>query len=65
MEWEGDIWQLYERIRTQWRVGMGGATGLDYNPAIALIQSKRWRLDLALELLQVVEFTILAGQKKD
>lgn len=65
LEWEDDIWQLYERIRTQWRVGMGGAHGLDYNPAIALIQCKGWRLDLALELLQVVELTILAGQKKD
>jgi hypothetical protein len=65
MDWEADIWRLYERIRTQWRTGMNGATGLDYNPAIAIIQSKRWRLELALELLQVVELGLLAGRKED
>jgi hypothetical protein len=25
------IFDLYYRVRTQWRVGMGGAVGLDYN----------------------------------
>lgn len=23
-------WRLLERLQTQWRMGMGGATGLDY-----------------------------------
>lgn len=65
LEWEGDIWRLlYERIRTQWRVGMRGATGLDYNPAIAIINTYGWRLDLALELLQAVEFGFLEAWKE-
>lgn len=50
------MWWLFQRIRTQWRTGgMGGATGLDYNPAIALMQHLSWPLDLGLELLQVIE----------
>ena len=24
------IWQAWQALQTQWRVGMGGATGLDY-----------------------------------
>ncbi len=24
-------WQLWTQLQTQWRVGMGGATGLDYS----------------------------------
>lgn len=24
--------RLFYSLRTQWRIGMGGATGLDYNP---------------------------------
>lgn len=54
------MWWLFLRIRTQWRVGgMGGATGLDYNPAIALMQSLHWPLALGLELLQVIEVEML------
>lgn len=55
LQWESPIWWLYERIHTQWRVGMAGAIGLDYNPAIALIQAKGWPLDRALVLLQAIE----------
>lgn len=55
LDWESPIWWLYTRVQTQWRVGMGGATGLDYTPAIALVQSMGWPLPRALALLQAVE----------
>jgi hypothetical protein len=55
LEWEHPIWWLYERVHTQWRVGMSGAVGLDYGPAIALIQSMGWPLPQALTMLQAVE----------
>lgn len=61
LQWEEAVWWLYLRIRTQWRSGgMGGVVGLDYNPAIALMQSLCWPLDLGLELLQVVELELLS-----
>lgn len=59
--WESPIWWLYLRVRTQWRTGMAGATGLDYGPAIDLIKSMGWPLRLALELLQAVETGFLAA----
>lgn len=31
-------WALWRELRTQWRMGMGGATGLDYASAIAHLQ---------------------------
>lgn len=55
LEWEDPIWWLYLRVSSQWRTGMAGATGLDYNPAIAIIQSMGWPLPQAIELLQAVE----------
>ena len=29
------VWMLWLGLRTQWRVGMGGATGLDYTAVLA------------------------------
>lgn len=54
------MWSLYDRIRTQWRIGgMGIAIGLDYTPAITLMQCWGWDIDLGLEMLQVVELEAL------
>lgn len=64
MEWEDEVWVLYERIQTQWRVGFGGRTGLDYNPAIKLIELYGWDLELALDLLTAIEITILEEEEK-
>lgn len=56
LEWEAEVWGLYERIQTQWRAaGMGRLIGLDYNPAIAIIKANGWPLQRALTLLQGVE----------
>lgn len=51
------MWSLFERVRTQWRVGFDGRVGLDYNPVIALVEragagERLWKI---LELLQVIE----------
>lgn len=60
MEWEAPVWALYDdRLRTQWRHGFNGRTGLDYNPAIKLIECYGWDLDFALELLGVIELAVL------
>ncbi|MCE5182359.1 MAG: DUF1799 domain-containing protein [Betaproteobacteria bacterium] len=64
MAWEAAVWELYERMQTQWRVGFGGRTGLDYNPAIKLIERYGWDLELALDLLGVIEHTILEEDEK-
>lgn len=56
--WE--IFRIFSQLSTQWRTGMGGATGLDY-------ASVRWLLDLngvedvkaALSDIQVMEAAAL------
>ena len=60
LEWEAPVWTLYEQISTQWRVSAKGAAfGLDYNPAIALMQHWGWPLDLGLKMLQAVELEMI------
>lgn len=37
-----DVWdsyRLFSAMRTQWRIGMNGPTGLDYNPLSMLAQA--------------------------
>lgn len=63
LEWESPIWWLYERVHTQWRVGMAGAVGLDYGPAIELIKAMGWRLPQALGMLQAIEMGLLEAWK--
>lgn len=62
LEWEAPVWALYERVATQWRVGFGGRYALDYNPAIALMQANGSDIELGLELLQVVERSIIDAE---
>lgn len=33
--------RLFQRLRTQWRTGMNGPTGLDYGPLFALMERMR------------------------
>ena len=66
LAWEARIWWLYSRVQTQWRVvsaGMGGViyVGLDYSPVIALARERRWRVSLALALIQAIEMEAMAG----
>ena len=55
LEWEQSVWDLFERVASQWRVGFSGRTGLDYNPAIALMQDKHWNLETGIDLLGAIE----------
>lgn len=59
-----DNWQavnIFCDMSTQWRVGMGGATGLDYAalPAVLNIRRVKNREDV-FECLQIMERAILA-----
>ncbi len=62
--WEREIWELYELVSTQWRVGMGGAVGLDYGPFIRLVDDKGFDLAFSLELLKAAEGKALEGMHK-
>lgn len=65
MEWEQPVWELYDdRLRTQWRQSFGGRTGLDYNPAIKLIEHYGWDVDFALDLLGAIEQAVLEKDEK-
>ena len=49
---------LFEAMSTQWRVGMGGAVGLDYNaikPVASMIGLKRAELTQAFPDLRMME----------
>lgn len=73
LEWEAAAWTLYAMVQTQWRYRQAAigttplgapvvadvASGLDYNPAIALMQQWGWELDLGLELLQAIEIEMM------
>lgn len=65
LDWEAAIWQIFEAIATQWRVSMSGAIGLDYMPAIAIIQARGYSLERSLELLQHIERVVLASGPTD
>lgn len=61
--WEACVptWRLWIDLQTQWRVGMGGATGLDYAAVWALLDRRlprRRRAD-AFEQIQAMERTAL------
>lgn len=42
-------WECWHAVQTQWRIGMGGATGLDYTAVLAYLKDgkglpgKEWR----------------------
>lgn len=61
-------WCLWLEVQTQWRVGMGGATGLDYAGVSALLQARGYRagsrsksLRTMLDDIRACEAGALAG----
>jgi len=64
-------YDVFWRLRTQWRVGMNGATGLDYTAVLAFIRTLRLPRDKADELfadLQVMEgeaLAVIAEQREE
>jgi hypothetical protein len=69
LEWEAPVWdELYRRVRTQWRWISGldaRRTGLDYGPAIAVIEALGWDLLEALDLLHEIELEMLNADAHD
>ncbi len=59
LEWEEPVWQLFQRLGTQWRISLNGREGLDYNPFIVLMQARGWDVDLGTVLLRAIEVEIL------
>ncbi|WP_232916939.1 DUF1799 domain-containing protein [Pseudomonas corrugata] len=50
--------RLFEAMSTQWRTGMGGASGLDYNalpPVASMLGIKRRELSEAFQDIRVME----------
>ena len=60
--WEAPVWDLYELVQYQWREGFGGKSGLDFGPAIRVIDGRGWDIELALQLLHVIEHEILSRE---
>lgn len=62
-----DACALFRRMATQWRAGMGGATGLDYGPVLEVMAlmgvRKRDRL-LTLDKIRVMEAEALACMRE-
>lgn len=54
-------WSLWARLQTQWRVGMAGATGLDYAAVWAVIDRclPRRRRDEAFQSIRAMEGEVL------
>jgi hypothetical protein len=53
---------LFRRVDTQWRIGMGGATGLDYVVLFRLMDQlslERERWDELLEEIRIMESVAL------
>ncbi|MBI3771470.1 MAG: DUF1799 domain-containing protein [Gammaproteobacteria bacterium] len=59
LEWEAPLWALYQTLKRQWRTGFEGATGLDFNVFLPVIEKRGWDVDLSLELLAVIEGAML------
>lgn len=57
------VWRLWQRVQTQWRVGMNGRTGLDYVAVLAFMREvlgmhRKARAE-SLLALQAMEFAAL------
>lgn len=58
---------LFLRLRTQWRHGFNGPTGLDYNVAFRLLDGAGYTgasWDIALDELQQMELAALDEMRK-
>lgn len=65
LEWEDPVWGLFVQVSTQWRVAFGGPVGLDYGPAIRLIEGKGWDVERALGLLRAIEREMLDWSERE
>lgn len=59
-------WSLFCDMATQWRIGMGGATGLDYGPLFRLmdaqgLEGSEWRA--VFDDIRVLESSSLTAMR--
>jgi len=62
-----DACQLFQRLATQWRVGMAGPVGLDYNTAFGLMDRRGYdypRQDELLDQLRLIERGALQAMQR-
>jgi len=60
VEGNGEIWEILTLASTQWRVGMGGAYGLDYGVVMEMAKALGIRRDQTFfEKVRVVEAEVL------
>lgn len=61
------VFELWQRLQTQWRVGMAGATGLSY-PGVSVVMRhmgfRQGRADEAFALVQVMERAALTAWRE-
>ena len=48
-------WQAWQALRTQWRTGMAGATGLDYTAVCAWLRLQGYRGPQARDLMAGIQ----------
>lgn len=59
--------RFFGLLRTQWRIGMSGATGLDYTAVLAVLRHQRLSRQRAQEVfddVRVMEFAALEAMRK-
>jgi hypothetical protein len=73
LDWEQAAWDLFLCLRTQWRyrnevtghtefgqpIITSVPSGLDYTPAIAMLQAEGYEVAQGVEWLQVIEIEVL------
>jgi len=57
------VWCFFRRVETQWRVGMGGPTGLDYSVVLTMIDRLKLEEAEADELFEDVRHLERAALK--
>ena len=60
-------WRLFIKIGTQWRTGMSGCIGLDYNPLFVLMGKMRLddeAFDELLDSIRVMESEALKAMRE-
>jgi len=63
--WEAPLWQLYQQLNSQWRYIKATPVGLELSVFMQRIEAKNWDVDLALDLLKMIETEFLTKDISD
>jgi len=53
--WEAPLWRLYQQLNSQWRYVEATPVGLELSVFMQRVEAKNWDMDLALDLLKIIE----------